>query len=70
MLFFTHIKLVVSVLGCARVIACIKWIRLLVSSVLSNRWLQVVLYGKPTQEHPVNAGVPQGCGLGPTLFLL
>ena len=32
----------------------------LISSFLSNRWLQVVLYGKSSQEYPVNAGVPQG----------
>ena len=30
----------------------------LISSFLSNRWLQVVLDGKSSQEHPVNAGVP------------
>ena len=29
----------------------------LISSFLSNRWLQVVLDGKSSQEHPVNAGV-------------
>ena len=42
----------------------------LISSFLSNRWLQVVLDGKSSQEYPVNAGVPQGFILGPTLFLL
>ena len=39
-------------------------------SFLSNRQLQVVLDGKSSQEYPVNAGVPQGSILGPTLFLL
>ena len=41
-----------------------------ISSFLSNRQLQVVLDGKSSQEYPVNAGVPQGSILGPTLFLL
>ena len=30
----------------------------LISSFLSNRWLQVVLDGKSSQEFPINAGVP------------
>ena len=42
----------------------------LISSFLSNRWLWVVLDGKSSQEYPVNAGVPQGSILGPTLSLL
>ena len=39
------------------------------SSFLNNRWLRVVLYGKSSQEYPVNAGVPQGSILGPIRFL-
>ena len=42
----------------------------LISLFLSNRWLQVVLNGKPSQEYLFNAGVPQGSILGATLFLL
>ena len=42
----------------------------LISSFLSNRQLQAVLDGKSSQEYPVNAGVPQGSILCPTLFLL
>ena len=42
----------------------------LISSFLSNRRLRVVLDGKSSQEYPVNARVPQGSILGPTLFLL
>ena len=39
-------------------------------SFLSNSQLQVVLYGKSSQEYRVNARVSQGSFLGPTLFLL
>ena len=41
-----------------------------ISSFLSNRQPSVVLDGKSSQEYPVNAVVPQGSILGPTLFLL
>ena len=40
------------------------------SSLLSNRWLRVVLNEKSSQEHPVSAGVSQGSVLGLTLFEL
>ena len=42
----------------------------LISSFLGNKRLRVVLDGKSSQEYSVNAGVPQGFILGPTLFLL
>ena len=42
----------------------------LISSFLSNSQLRVYLDGQCSQEYPVNAVVPQGSILGPTLFLL
>ena len=42
----------------------------LMSSFLSNRWLQVVLHGRSKQEYPVKAAVPQGAILGLILFLV
>ena len=42
----------------------------LISSFLSNRWLQVVLDGKSSQEYSDNARVSQGPILSPALFLL
>ena len=37
---------------------------------LRNRQLRVILYGKSSQEYPLNAGVLQGSNIGPTFFLL
>ena len=42
----------------------------LISSFLSNKRPLLVLDGKSSQEYPINAEVPQGSILCPTLFLL
>lgn len=42
----------------------------LLSSFLRNRQISVVLDGQKSQTRLVNAGVPQGSVIGPTLFLL
>ena len=42
----------------------------LIFSFLSNRWLWLALYGKSSQEDPVDVWVPQGCILGLILFPL
>ena len=57
LVFFTNLSLSRLIFG-------------LISSFHSNRQLRVVLYGKSSQEYPVNAGVPDWAILGPTLFLL
>ena len=42
----------------------------LISSFLGNLRLWVVLDGNSSKEYPVNAGIPEGSILAPTLFLL
>ena len=47
-----------------------RYLALFSYSFLINRQPPVILDGKSSKEYPVNAGVPQGFILGPTLFLL
>ena len=42
----------------------------IIKSFLSDRSLRVVVNGQTSEAHKINAGVPQGSLLGPTLFLL
>ncbi|CAF4908224.1 unnamed protein product [Pieris macdunnoughi] len=41
-----------------------------ISSLLADRIIKVVIDGACSDLKPVNAGVPQGCVLSPTLFIL
>ena len=41
-----------------------------IKSFVSNRKMKVVLDGQSSQFYSLNAGVPQGSVLGPTLFLI
>lgn len=42
----------------------------IIRSFLQNRKLKVVLDGQSSTSHSINAGVPQGSVLGPSLFLI
>ena len=57
LVFFTNLRISGKIFG-------------LISSFLSNRWLQVVLGGKSLQDHLVNAWDLQGSSVGLAFFLL
>ena len=42
----------------------------IIKSFLSSRSMKVVVNGQSSEVHEINAGVPQGSVLGPTLFLI
>ena len=42
----------------------------IIKSFLSDRFIRVVVDGQKSEAHSINAGVPQGSILGPTLFLI
>ena len=42
----------------------------IINSFLSDRKIRVVLDGETSNSYSINAGVPQGSVLGPTLFLI
>ena len=44
----------------------LNWLK----AYLTDRYMQVVIGGHRSAPHPIQAGVPQGSILGPTLFIL
>ena len=48
----------------------VRYLALSIHFSVIDRWRLVVLDGKSSQQYSINARVPQGSILGPTLFLL
>ena len=48
----------------------VRYLALSIHFSVIDRWRLVVLDGKSSQRYSINARVPQGSILGPTLFLL